>query len=112
MIYEFESAKGKRLELYYPMDEAPKIGEAVSVDGVEYRRIPSMPTVRPDEKPVISHASPRWHGMKEKSGGFYRHYTKDGKPIIDSRAARDAAQRDAAVVGETISNAREILNDD
>lgn len=112
MIYEFQSKTGRHLELYYPMSEAPPIGSVIDVEGVEYTRIPSLPNVRPDEKPIISHSSPRWHGMKEKKGGFYRHYTKDGKPIIDSRAARDAAQRDAAVVGETISNAREILNDD
>lgn len=108
MIYEFEDKKGNRLELYYPISEAPPIGSIVDVEGKEYRRIPSMPSLMPDEKPVISHASPRWHGMKEKKGGFYRHYTKDGKPIIDSRAAREAAQRDAAVAGETIQNARDV----
>ena len=90
MIYEFEDKRGNKVELYYPISEAP------------------MPSLRPDEKPVISHASPRWHGMKEKKGGFYRHYTRDGKPIIDSRAAREAAQRDAAVTGETILNARDV----
>ena len=108
MIYEFEDKRGNKVELYYPISEAPKIGDIVNVDGTEYRRIPSMPSLRPDEKPVISHASPRWHGMKEKKGGFYRHYTRDGKPIIDGRAAREAAQRDAAVTGETILNARDV----
>ena len=112
MIYEFESKKGDRLELYYPMSEAPKIGDEVVVEGVAYRRVPSMPNVRPDEKPVISHSSPRWHGMKEKKGGFYKHYTSDGRPIIDSRAAREAARRDAAVVGETITNARDAFSGD
>ena len=108
MIYEFESEKGERLELYYPMAEAPPIGTVVDVEGVPYRRIPSMPAVQQDDKPVISNTSPRWHGMKEKKGGFYRHYTKDGKPIIDSRAARREAQSSGALHGEIIQNAREV----
>lgn len=107
MIYEFESKSGQRLELYYPISEAPPIGTVVNVEGEDFVRIPSMPVVHQDDKPVVSHASPRWHGMKEKKGGFYRNYTKDGKPIIGSRAERKQAQRDAAAVGETIVNVRD-----
>lgn len=111
MIYEFEGPKGQRLELLYPMEEAPPIGAFVDVDGIPYRRVPSMPYVAPDEKPIISHASPRWHGMKEKKGGFYKHYTKDGKPIIDSRATRLQAQREGAAAGEIITNTRDLKDD-
>lgn len=107
MIYEFENRKGVKLELHYLMEDAPPIGSIVLVEGEEFVRVPSMPNVRQDEKPVISHSSPRWHGMKEQKGGFYKHYTKDGKPVIDSRAARQSAQRDAAVAGEVITNVRD-----
>lgn len=107
MIYEFENKKGVKLELHYSMSEAPPIGSIVLVKGEEFVRVPSMPSVQQDEKPVISHSSPRWHGMKEKNGGFYKHYTKDGKPVIDGRAARKAAQRDAAIAGEVITNVRD-----
>ncbi len=108
MIYEFENKSGDRLELYYPVAEAPPIGTVVNVEGVEYRRIPSLLAVRPDDKPVISNSSPRWHGMKVKKGGFYRNYTPDGKPVIDGRAARKQAKLDGAAAGEIIRDAREM----
>lgn len=41
-IFEFENAKGKRKELFFPSDSAPKIGSEIEVKGVKYIRIPSL----------------------------------------------------------------------
>jgi hypothetical protein len=68
--------------------------------------------VVPDAKAIVSHCSPRWHGKKHGGGGFYENYTKDGKPIIGSRASLREAQRRAAWAGEKIERMRDLPDAD
>lgn len=68
--YEFESCEGERIERYYPVSRAPRVGSQITVGGVRYRRVYSTQT-RPvcrDER-HIAHTLPR----KNKAIGFPDH---------------------------------------
>lgn len=62
-IYEFESADGRRLERFYEMRRAPRVGKTIRVRGVEYRRVPSWESVTVRPKPDHAHVSSQIAGF-------------------------------------------------
>lgn len=81
MKYEFLDSEGNVVELDMRMGDAPAIGDIITHDGRELRRVASIPQVDPGtnrhQYPYVSHALPRrMAGCKT---------TREGKPIIESK---------------------------
>ena len=91
MRYEFENSSGERVELDMPMSEAPPFGEVRTIDGVEFRRVPSHATFGDSRKGSIafprfeSHQLPRY--WKHHKGAF----SPAGKPRFSNRGEVDEA---------------------
>lgn len=106
------NARAVECRWYSEDDEVP---DRIEVDGVVYsRETPGAGRgeglqIIPDEKPMVSNSSPRWHGVAVGNGkGFYDSYTPDGKPIIGGRAARREANARASWYGESINRVRDL----
>lgn len=77
-VYEFMDDEGELHEQFFFMQEAPRIGEAVTLDGgIAATRIASLPQQKQTWQPYTSNRLPRWmEGC---------HHTPSGKPIIESQ---------------------------
>lgn len=116
-LVQYRRPSGEIISRWYPLDvQAPDV-----VDGAVQCGWPPIKRPKPrrhfnviqDERPVVSNSSPRWHGMKAGKGkGFYDTYTKDGKPVITSRAALREAQVRASYQGEQMARCREVYSHD
>ena len=114
-LVQYRTPSGEIVGRWYKDDvQAPDV-----VDGAVQCGWPPIKRPKPkrsfnviqDDKPVISNSSPRWHGVKAGKGrGFYDNYTKDGKPVIASRAAYRDAQARAADHGEAMARCREVYS--
>lgn len=80
MLYPFEADDGEQIELYYSMNDAPKIGEVVDVNGKPFKRVFSNLPVVHDYKwePYASRQLPRWHKGHKK-------FNKKGMPVFETR---------------------------
>ena len=80
--YSFKTLEtGKEVELFFPMDEAPSIGDVVDVLGLKLVRIPDLPQA--DCKKDIhftSNALPRWDKNADS-------HDAAGKPQFKSQRA-------------------------
>jgi hypothetical protein len=108
----YRSPKGETEGVWFRVDEP--VPERHMIAGSEWTRVVEKRNGRArglqiilDDKPVVSSASPRWHGVKS-GRGFYDTYTKDGKPVITSRAALREANARAAWHGERIERVRDL----
>ena len=46
-LYEFEKSDGSRVEAFYAMRDAPRIGAVVAIDGAPCRRVASCAPLQP-----------------------------------------------------------------
>lgn len=103
---------GEKVSQWYPIDEAPP--DRISVADKEFRlppepeqkrsRLAGRFQIMADEKPHVSHAAPRWHGVAEGKGrGYWDSYDKSGRPVISSRSSYKEAVKRAADNGEIIN---------
>jgi hypothetical protein len=118
-LVQYRAPSGAIHGRWYPVTVNSQ--DVVEIEGERCVRIDAVPPaagrgkglqVIPDARPIVSHSSPRWHGRKHGGGGFYENYTKDGKPVIASRASLREAQRRAAWVGEKIERMRDLPDAD
>lgn len=58
-VYEFIDSDGEVHEKYYPMSEAPDLGELVNIDGVMCKRIISCGQACKDFKPYVAYSKPK-----------------------------------------------------
>jgi len=87
MLYEFEDEAGLRVEVDYPMGEAPKIGETVVVDGKRLTRLLSIPQARfPTEPGSTIQLPPRgstmWQNLNLPEPPAWK---PDGSPAFQNR---------------------------
>ena len=119
----YRSVGGEQFGQWYPIDEVPL--ERMSINGVlcslvkdkveESLRRSSRLQLIMDERPHVSHAAPRWHGVRAGKGrGIWSQYDKKGRPVIASKQEYREAQRRAADMGETINRVNDMggLGDD
>jgi hypothetical protein len=80
--YSFKTLKsGKEVELFYPMDEAPSIGDEIDVLGMKLVRIPDLPQVDcKQDVHFTSCALPRWDKNADS-------HDAAGKPQFKSQKA-------------------------
>lgn len=89
-IYSFRADDGEVIEQFFRMAEAPRIGDTISVDGREFRRIADClvstctDSLRVHPKyPYASAALPRqqWWSKKEIAATGTK-FDRTGKPIV------------------------------
>ena len=81
--YEFISDDGETREEFYSVDDAPSIGDAVTIDGKKYRRAPVVPQGLVRESIGFKSYSlpPNYKYHADRGGKF----DTDGQPIFTSR---------------------------
>lgn len=92
MIYVFESKAGERQDIHFPVDEAPRIGDEILIDGVPFKRVPSF-HINSAQIARVTHQYPRVsNSLPARMEGVktVRQKRKDGsltrsKPLITSQ---------------------------
>ena len=83
-MYLFSTNDGREVESYFPVDDAPKIGDTVEINGVQCTRKPSFVldsagiNRKTHQYPYVSRALPRNMPGVES-------YDKQGRPVIKSQ---------------------------
>ena len=57
-LYEFEKPDGSRVEAFYAMQDAPRIGAVVAIDGAWCRRVASDAPLQPVWQPYWARSLP------------------------------------------------------
>ena len=51
-LYLFQNPEGQTQDLFYSMNEAPKVGTEIEIDGVKWKRLFTMPQAAFGTKPI------------------------------------------------------------
>ena len=79
-MYDFETPTGETVEHFFPMAEAPKIGQTVDIDGVACTRLMSDCQMSVSETigPFVSRTLPRNDPRAPR-------HDKDGRPMFATK---------------------------
>lgn len=94
MQYAFQNDAGDVVLRDFPMSEAPDFGAEIKVDGVIFRRVPSVPQVRIADRVIYSHSVEDGHPLVEN-------WTEDRAAVFkNTKHLKEFVKKDAQLRGQ------------
>lgn len=81
-LYQFKDQYGFEVEVFFGMDDAPKIGDEIDHEGQMLTRVPSVEGGIVREYRHVSHQLPRVN----PNDPYWPHYDSSNRPVCTSRA--------------------------